>query len=177
MSSQQTQGVVTKANTTFSPANAARKWTKKSFLVNDEWYGGFINADNKALYESINEGDAVKVLYEDTGKYKNLVSIQLVEKGEPAKAPVSKSNMTPFSPTEKDFRITFLACRKDAIEFVKAAHQLGMISFGKKKADEMDIFEDLVNNYAIRFAMHAWKIVPVEQVEVDEAPSTKEVHE
>lgn len=167
----QTQGVVTKVNTSYSPAGAARKWTKKSFLVNDEWYGAFVNADNKAPMDAVNEGDSVEVTYEVKGDYKNLVGIKLIAKHEDEAAARSydgpvKTSIKPYNPADKDFRITYLASRRDAIEFVKSAHQLGMITFGKKKADEMDIFEELVHTYAMKFAMKSWEITPVVQTEV-----------
>lgn len=178
--SNQTQGVITKVSVTQSPAGAARKWTKKSFLVNDEWYGGFVNADNKASLDAVGEGDAVEISYETKGDYKNLVGIKLIAKHESENTNKSykelvtssgglvqgSSNMKPYNPADKDFRITYLASRRDAIEFVKAAYQMGTITFGKKKADEMDIFEDLVHTYAMKFAMKSWEIVPVVQTEI-----------
>lgn len=179
----QIQGVVTKVNTSYSPAGAARKWTKKSFLVNDEWYGAFVNADNKASMDAVNEGDAVEVSYEVKGDFKNLTGIKLIAKHEdeiksfPKLPDAFKHNdIRPYNPADKDFRITYLASRRDAIEFVKSAHQLGMITFGKKKADEMDIFEELVHTYAMKFAMKSWEIAPVVQTEVA-VPTSKAVNE
>lgn len=180
--SQQTQGVVTKVNESHSAANSARKWTKKAFLINDEWYGAFVNSDNKEALSSVNEGDAVEVSYETKGDYKNLVGIKLTAKYKDEAVDRSydgpiKGSVKPYSPQEKDFRITYLASRKDAIEFVKAAHQLGMITFGKKKADEMDIFQELVNTYAMVFAMKAWEIAPEVQPETFVEPTAKAVNE
>lgn len=177
----QTQGVVTKVSMTYSPAGAARKWTKRAFLVNDEWYGAFVNADNKASMEAVNEGDAVEVTYETKGDYKNLVGIKLVAKHESEVKDASNGLETVYkakvyNPVEKDFRITYLASRRDAIEFVKAAYQMGAVTFGKKKADEMDIFEELVHTYAMKFAMKSWEIAPVVQTETTVAP-TKAVNE
>lgn len=167
-------GVVEKVSVMDSPANSARKWTKKSFLVNSEWYGGFVNADNSKSINSINEGDSVKIKYEQKGEYKNLVGIQVIEgdvKGTPTETKAINASKTTL--TEKDFRITYLASRRDAIEFVKQGITLEMFDVGKKKSSMADIFYDLVDVYAMKFAMQAYEAIPdntVNDVKAVEAP-------
>lgn len=147
----ETLGVIETANTSYSPAGSPRKWSKKSLKVNGDWYSAFINPDNKASLDAAVEGASVRISYDVKGDFRNIKSISVVEgtKGEAA----TISNVAPNS---KELRITFLASRRDAIEFVKSGLQLDLLSLGTKKADKMDIFYDLVNKYAARMTADAW---------------------
>lgn len=154
-------GVVEKINDASSPAGAPRKWTKKSFLVNDEWYGAFITKENVAQLTPVQEGDAVKITYETKGNYKNLLSIEVVTKQDAQPSTVkadspAPSHMTPYNVHDKEYRITYLACRRDALEFVKTLVQLDLVSLGTKKADKVDVFYGLVREYAHQFTEDAY---------------------
>lgn len=152
-------GIVEKVNDQNSPAGAPRKWTKKAFNVNGEWYSNFITVENKAMVESIKEGDAVSIEFETKGSYKNWLKLEVIAKNEPTKA--SAVVPVPYNVHDKDYRITYLAARRDAIEFVKAAIQLDMVSLGSKKNEKVDIFYELVKEYAVKFAEDAY--VPREE--------------
>lgn len=149
-------GVVEKVNTSFSQ-DPNKKWTKKSFKINADWYSAFLNKDNKAMLEAVNEGDSVRVGYITKGDFKNLDSIETVARAEKNPVPTAgKAAPVPYNPNVKEKRITFLASRRDAIEFVKALIQTESVSLGAKKGDKADIFYGLVNKYAARMAADAW---------------------
>lgn len=54
-------------------------WRKIGLNINDEWYGGFVGSVNGSL-EEVKEGDKVAIDYMVSGQYKNLVSVDIVEK-------------------------------------------------------------------------------------------------
>jgi hypothetical protein len=145
-------GIVEKVTEQNSPAGAARKWTKKAFNINGDWYSAFVTKENAVELNSVNQGDAVEVTYETKGNFRNIVGVRIVAQN--TAAPASTTNV--YNPIDKDYRITYLASRRDAIEFVKAAVQLELVSLPTKKADKLDAFEDLVNEYASKFAEAAY---------------------
>lgn len=135
---------------------------KVSVKVNDEWYSSFLNKELEESLIPVAQNDQVRVTYEVSGKYKNLTEIEVVKKAEPAEVSPVTANVKEAVPTtfvpfnDKDFRITFLASRKDAIEFVKLLVSTGALTLGKVKAKEADILEQAVNEYALRFAKVAF---------------------
>jgi hypothetical protein len=151
-------GIVEKVSEQQSPEGSPRKWSKKSFLVNGEWLGTFISKENKAQLNAPQEGDAVKVTYEVKGNFKNLTAIEVVAKSndEPVVGKQSYANPVPYNVQDKDYRITFLASRRDAVEFINNAISHGMISLGTKKSDQLDNFYAYVNEYAHKFAEDAY---------------------
>jgi len=59
---------------------------------------------------------------------------------------------------DKDRRITYLASRRDAIEFVKAAIQMELLPLPTKKAEKADVFHEYVKEYANRFVDDAYGV-------------------
>jgi hypothetical protein len=161
-------GVVEKINEMQSPSGAPRKWTKKSFSINGEWFGNFLTKENITEFNAVNEGDAVKATFETKGQYKNLTKIEVIgrDKGTGANVvqvlpmapqPASTTTTTtPYNVQDKDYRITYLAARRDAIEFVKSLVQLDILPLGTKKSDKADNFYAYVKEYAAKFAEDAY---------------------
>lgn len=158
-------GVVEQSAVTYSPAGSPRKWVKRSLKVGGMWYSTFVNDKNKASIEAVNEGDSVRITYEQKGDFRNIATVAVVTeaKVEPGSAP-----RPAYNPDTKDFRITFLASRKDAIEFVKTLVQIDAVALGTKKADKADILYGLINKYAAKMTADAWHPEAVKD-ETDEA--------
>ena len=156
-------GVVERTNFKMMPTKFGEK-PHKSFLVNGEWFGGFITDDNKREMEAANDGDVVKLTLQTSGKYKNLTNISLVSKNEKVdtKQPtsitvdVSKSVQTL---NDKDRRITYLASRRDAIEFVKFLIGTESVPLPAKKAEKADAIHEYVKHYSNKFVDDAYGIV------------------
>jgi hypothetical protein len=154
-------GVVEKVSEMSNPAGSPKKWTKKSFNINGEWLGNFLTKENINEFNAISEGDAVKATFETKGNYKNLMKIEVIAKNEPenAKQEVQRptsSLSTPYNVQDKDYRITYLASRRDAIDFVKTLVQLDLVGLGTKKSDKVDNFYAYVKEYASKFAEDAY---------------------
>lgn len=173
--SNEVLGVVQRVNITESAPNAARKWTKCSFLVNDAWYAAFINDDNKHMLQAIKEGDAVKVVYTVKGDFNTLTNISVVAENKVEyKEPIEKARS---AQSDKEFRITYLACRRDAIQLVTEAIKLGMLTMPKKQADQLDTFYGLVEEYAARMSHASFNITMDDVAPVEIAKETKVVNE
>lgn len=159
---EKVSGIVEKVNEQNSPADAVRKWTKKAFNINGEWYSAFVTKENAVKLNSVNEGDVVDVTFNVKGNFKNLNNIEVVARNESPGGGLASEKHSPnqaakpYNVHDREYRITYLASRKDAIEFVKVAIELGLVTLGSKKAEKLDIFEDLVNEYASKFAEAAY---------------------
>ena len=103
-----------------------------------------------------NEGDEVEFGYTENGKYKNMdfKTVKVIEKGSGEVKKSQSGNTTQRPQTnstnwdEKDKRITFLACRKDAIEIMKMALDRDALTLPTKKADRMETLVELVDTLA-----------------------------
>ena len=169
--SDKATGVVEKVSTSFSK-DPNKKWTKRSFLVGGKWYGMFINDKNKDMLDAVREGDSVSVTYVMKGEFINLENIQTLDR---AAAPANVAGAknpgapVPYDPSTKDFRITFLASRKDSIEFVKMLLAHDVIPLGTKKGDKADIIYGLINKYAAKMAADAWHPTAIKDESITEA--------
>jgi len=165
--SSETIGVVEQANVSYSPAGSPRKWVKRSLKVNGAWYSTFVNDKNKAMIESVNEGDSVRISYEQKGDFKNINTVAVVEAAK-HDAPAGATAARPaYNPDTKDFRITFLASRKDSMEFVKMLIAADAVSLGTKKSDKADILYGLINKYAAKMTADAWHPEVVKDETID----------
>lgn len=166
----ETLGTVEQSSLAYSPAGSPRKWVKRSFKVNGAWYSTFVNDKNRPSLDAVNEGDSVKIDYEQKGDFRNINHVTVVSAAKQDAPAKGKEAVATYNPNVKEFRITFLASRRDAIEFVKAGLQLELLSLGTKKADKMDLFYDLVNKYAAKMAADAWHAEKItEDATTDEA--------
>lgn len=156
------EGVVEKVNTTYSGPESPRKWIKKSVLVNEVWYGGFVNKDNEAVLSQVKEGDAVKVEYETKGKYINLVGLTILSKAAAAASPAVAASASTV--LDKDLRITYNGSLKSAVAFVEAAAKLDLLALPAKKDAKLDAFYEYVKYYTDVFVAdtYAAKLVPQE---------------
>lgn len=166
--SSETIGVVEQASVSYSPAGSPRKWVKRSLKVNGSWHSTFVNDKNKAMIESVNEGDSVRIAYEQKGDFKNITTVAVVEAAKHAAADTGAARPA-YNPDTKDFRITFLASRKDSLEFVKMLIQADAVSLGTKKADKADILYGLINKYAAKMTADAWHPEVVKDETIDTA--------
>jgi hypothetical protein len=164
-------------------------YVKKSFKVAGapKSFGGFVNNKTAAMYNSVAEGDMVRITTIMNGQYENLDKIERIAAPKPAPEapppPTPKYEPRP-APTDgavtqavtriddKDFRITYLACRRDAIELVSAFVANGAISLGTKAADKADNFYKAVQRYALALAYDAWHVRSSDaaKLEVEAAP-------
>lgn len=143
--SQTVKGVVEKVNTQFSPAGSARKWSKKSVLVDGKWFGAFINKDNQAVLDAVTEGSTVSVEFEPKGEFNNVIRVELLSATKVATIPEVQKSVAAL--TEKDLRITYNGSLKSAIAFVEAAAKLDMLALPAKKDAKLDAFYEYVKYY------------------------------
>lgn len=154
-------GVVEAVNEKVSPPGSPRKWVQKGFKINGEWFSTFITKENIAEVSRVKEGDAVKVAFEVKGNFKNLTNIEVTESEESTVVATGvptrvSSTSGAYNVADKEYRITYLASRRDAIEFAKTLVQLELVSLGNKKDLKVDIFYALVKEYATKFAEDAY---------------------
>lgn len=161
-------GVVEKINTTFSPTGAPRKWTKKSFLVNGEWFGGFLDKNNVGSMEKVQEGNSVKLTFEVKGNFKNLLDIAVVAEAPPTVVavalPAPASTSQPYNVQEKDMRMAYNGALKSAVPFIETALRMDLISLPVKKADKLDAFYEYVKEYATKFVRDSYNVKLEEEV-------------
>ena len=172
-------------------------YVKMSFKVagQPKAFGTFLNKKNEAVLKSVAEGDMVRVTTVMNGKYENLEKIERI-KGEGKAQAVSPSTNASVAQVnnlvatieeakdgvakainridDKDFRITYLACRRDAIEIVNALVASGALSLGTKAADKADNFYKAVQRYALALAWDSWNVRSTDAVKLEvEAPVEK----
>lgn len=174
--------------------NKGETYVKQSFKVNGSWFNCFQNDKNAAMLAAISEGDQVRIITKQNGQYENLVQIDKIPTPNAAPvaapaattAPVKAVTVTKVDSVndavaklgDKDFRITYLACRRDALEMVHAMATLGMLELGKTKAQQADAFYSYVKRYALALAHDSWNVTQADAQELvlpEEAPkkSTK----
>ena len=68
MASKTVEGVVEAISSNSGTSGKGGTWTSKSFKIDGEWYGGFIDADNKARVTAAGEGDTIKMVVEKNAK-------------------------------------------------------------------------------------------------------------
>lgn len=160
--SQTISGVVEKTSSQESAPGAARKWTKKSFLVDGTWYGVFVNKDNSAKLASINPGSTVKIEFEVSGKFSNAISVEVLSAAQAAASPEVAKSVDTLN--EKDLRITFNGSLKSALAFVEVAMRLDMLPLPAKKDARADAFYKYVVHYTNLFVAetYAAKLVAVD---------------
>lgn len=136
-----------------------QEYVKYSFNIDGNWFGYFANdkADPvvTAVVESLSKGMVVSGTSKETDRgFVNIVSVVVEGAGaehrmeatqkEQIKSYTAKSN-------DRDYRITYLASRKDAIAIVGILVEVGQIDLGKK-ADAFDnlsgLVEELTNSLA-----------------------------
>lgn len=145
------------------------RYTKFGVKMSDgAWYSCFLDdKDNKEKMSKFFEGDEVSIEYATKGEFNNIISMKLVKSSADGnKVPKtagaaaqggSTTSPSQYNPALKDFRITYLAATKTSIDFVTACISQGLVSLGAKKNLQVDNYFNLVNEYAQKFAMVAWK--------------------
>ena len=171
------EGVVEKVSEQKSPAGSARKWTKKGLLIDGAWFNIFVNHDNQNLMNSITQGSAVKLETQQDGAYTNVVKVELVSPSAAKASPVIAKSVANYA--EKDYRITYLASRRDALEFVTKLLPLDLLPLPSKKTDKVDAILGYVEHYADKFAAVAMaaklKDVTKENNDNDQSASDSDV--
>jgi hypothetical protein len=156
-------------------------------------FGTIVKKANEAMLRSVAEGDMVRLTTVMNGKYENLGTIERIkqEAKDPMPAPESPKAVVVAAAThmadkavaqavtridDKDFRITYLACRRDAIELVNALVASGALPLGTKAADKADNFYKAVQRYALALAHDSWNVRPADAAKLEvEAPVEKAV--
>lgn len=147
------EGVVEKTSSQVSAPGSAKKWTKKGLMVNGKWYNVFVNKDNEDVLARANEGAVVKIETEQNGQYTNVASVEVMSAKEAAASPAAVKSIAVSG--EKDFRITYLASRKDALALVAMLIPLDVLPIPTKKADKADAILGYVNYYSDVLAANA----------------------
>ena len=62
------EGVVEAIDGSSGKSKKGGTWTSKRFMIDTEWYGGFIDAENKAKVTSVGEGDVIRIKVEKNAK-------------------------------------------------------------------------------------------------------------
>ena len=142
------------------------------FLVEGTWHNVFLSDENEEMLRAIGDGDTVKIQTVKKGEYENVDTIERLSKA-PSTDPAPKMENAPVATAtqvaksvsrldDKDFRITYLACRRDAVNFVIAAYTQGLLPLPTKKTEQADRLYEYVQQYALRFAFDSWNARPVD---------------
>lgn len=83
------EGIVESVSSNTGTSKKGGTWTSKSFKIEGEWYGGFLDADNKAKVTGASEGDTIKLRVEKNAKgYWNYTKdFKVVKTGEKVSSP------------------------------------------------------------------------------------------
>ena len=83
------EGIVESVSSNTGTSKKGGTWTSKSFKIDGEWYGGFLDADNKAKVTGASEGDTIKLRVEKNAKgYWNYTKdFKVVKTGEKVSSP------------------------------------------------------------------------------------------
>lgn len=147
------EGVVEKVSEMKAPVGSAKVWTKKGLLVNGDWYNAFVSKENQAILGSVSQGDAVRITTEQNGKYVNVTNVERMGAAQAAASPQVVKSASVAS--EKDYRITYLASRRDALALVTSLLPLDVLPLPAKKADKVDAIIGYISYYADKFAATA----------------------
>lgn len=146
-------GIVEEILVKESPVGAPRKWRKIAFKVVNDYYSTFLDKDNSYL-EKIAKGNTVTINYslDASGKFRNIETVTIEKESSPAAA------VAAISFSDKEARITRLACQRDAIDLVHKLVALEALNLGAKKGNKADVFFTYVDMYANKLAHIAWNI-------------------
>ncbi len=147
--------------------NGARgEWKKRSFQLNGEWYGGFLNKDNAPVVESLSIGDSVKfeMTTSPDGKFKNFKDIELVATSPSVSNSAAPAAGVAAAPAADNYqmRMNFIGAQTRALKFVEllmnAEDKDGKKAVKLKgKAEDMQAeLDKLVAHYTDKFALEAW---------------------
>lgn len=144
------------------------------FLVEGTWHNVFLNDKNEEMLRAIGDGDTVKIQTVKRGEYENVDTIEKVNPvfSSREEGPVPEKEKSPVTKAverldDKDFRITYLASRRDALEFVIASYTQGLIPLPTKKAEQADRLYEYMKRYALAFALDAWEVRPSDAVSLN----------
>lgn len=153
--SETVKGTITKLNAiTGDTAANGRAWRKRSFLLDGDLVGGFINDDNVKVVESLQEGDFVQCDITVSGKWKNFSNLVILNQ---AAVPAKVQDKPAVEKTNNyQERMNFIGARNTAIRFLKVALANDLITLPTKKDDKLQAFEALVDQYANDLADASW---------------------
>jgi len=111
-----------------SGGSGKRKWTMRSYCINNQWFGGFLDKDD--MPPPVREGDEVEINFVENGQYNNWKSgadVQVVRAGETVPAPVDKNapkgTTTDVAPISlKDVRSAYGGMAKVAAALLQIAY-------------------------------------------------------
>lgn len=68
MARKTVEGVVEAVSKRTGKSSKGGNWVAKSFMVDGEWFGGYVDAENKAAVSKASEGDTIKMIVEKNAK-------------------------------------------------------------------------------------------------------------
>lgn len=157
------EGVVEKVSEQKSPMGSKRKWTRRGLLIDGAWFNVFVNQENQDVMDSITQGCAVKLETKQDGEYTNVVKIEVMTPSQAKASPEAAKSVASYA--DKDYRITYLASRRDALEFVTKLLPLDLLPLPTKKSDKVDAIVGYIEYYADKFAAAAMAAKLVEHAE------------
>ncbi len=142
-------------------------WTKIGLNINDEWYGGFVGSVNGGL-EDVQEGDKVGADYIISGQYKNLVSVDVIEKVS-ASSPAAAAKGSNDFQEQKAWGFIVGASMNKAVDVVDAMIKHDVISLPAKNK-RYDAYMEYIAQVAkdlslINYDMQ--QVMPDDEPEVD----------
>ena len=147
-----TEGVVQKIGSKTGEGKYG-SWTKFSVKINEEWYGGFENKENKETYASVNEGDFVKVKYVVKGDYKNIDKLKVVDKATTsgASSTTKSSSSKAVDWEKKDLRAQRGFARSQAIAAVEILVLSEAIKLPAKQSAKYDALLAIIDELAEKY--------------------------
>ncbi len=161
-------------------AGARGPWRKKSFMLNGEWYGGFLNGAEDAAAENAGIGDVVEfeMTVSKDGKWKNFSSLKVVSNaGVAAPSPAASAAIVASGNVAAPAlagakatdnyqpRMNYIGAQTRAVALLAVAQKEGieLVSDKVKKADKLDFLRGLTTELTLQLAADSWNATePVE---------------
>lgn len=153
--------VIKKGNKTFNTI---------ALKVGESWYSAILNDTNSSKIQNLSKGDKVDINFEINGNFKNIVDINLASNyndASTAATPVAKALSTSEA---REYRITYMAARKDALAFAELAFKFGAVPVPKKQSEIEEVLLAYVNTLTNELAHQAWTATPNDDVDTEDEP-------
>ena len=143
-------GIVAKRGERSGVNKFNKPWTAINLLINDEWYGGYV--DRMPVLLEVSEGDEVSIEYNVNGNYKILSSCDIVKKAERVASPAGGGATVSVKELDRQWHISLGGALHDAATIVKDMLDVEAISLPAAKNKKYDAYMGYVRQVATDLA-------------------------
>lgn len=153
--SETIQGTITKLNDVIhsTAKGSGKPYSRRSFQIDGDLVGGFINKDNKEVVEGLQPGDTVQCDVEVNGDYKNFSNLVVLNQAKVHETVQDKPAEVKTNNYQE--RMNFVGARNTALRFVEIALSEGKLPLSDKGG--LEELEAAVELYTNKFAKASWE--------------------